>query len=160
ALRQQGLIAVDADGLLEEARDVYLISVPSPTVAGEADTGYVQAAALVVGTAIAVHPGWPLVVVRSTVPPGTTEELVCPILERVSGRGAGEGFGLCMNPEFLREVSAEEDFMNPRVVVIGALDERSDRALRAVYAGWPDVPVVSMSLRAAEVTKYTSNLFN
>jgi UDPglucose 6-dehydrogenase len=159
-LRKRGLSAIAADALLEEDRDVYLISVPSPTVEGEVDTSYVAAAASLVGRAIAKREKWSLVVVRSTVPPGTTEGVVRPIVEREAGRAAGDGFGLCMNPEFLRELSAEQDFMDPRVIVIGALDERSDAALRRLYAGWPDVPVVSMSLRDAELTKYTSNLFN
>src|SRR5207249_2890238 len=113
-----------------------------------------------VGRAIRGHAGYPLVVVRSTVPPGTSEGLVLPAVERESGRRPGDGFGLCMNPEFLREVSAEADFLNPRVIVIGALDARSDRAMRRLYAPWPEVPVVSMSLRTAEATKYTANLFN
>lgn len=160
ALRRQGLAAVDPSGLSAEGCDVFLISVPSPTTAGRVDTSYVETAAAIVGRAIATHPGWPLVVVRSTVPPGTTEELVLPTLEAESDRSAGSGFGLCMNPEFLRALSAEEDFRNPRVIVIGALDERSDQELRAVYAAWPHVPVVSVSLRGAELTKYTSNLFN
>jgi UDPglucose 6-dehydrogenase len=159
-LRKRGLSAITADALLEEDRDVYLISVPSPTVDGEVDVSWVAAAASAVGRALARRETWSLVVVRSTVPPGTTEGVVRPILERESGRAAGDGFGLCMNPEFLRELSAEQDFMDPRVIVIGALDERSDSALRGLYAGWPDVPVVSMSLRGAEITKYTSNLFN
>jgi UDPglucose 6-dehydrogenase len=65
-----------------------------------------------------------------------------------------------VNPEFLREATAAADFASPRVIVIGALDERSDRALRGLYGPWHDVPIVSMDLRTAEATKYAANLFN
>jgi UDPglucose 6-dehydrogenase len=100
------------------------------------------------------------VVVRSTVPPGTTEDIVIPTLESESGRFAGEDFGVCMNPEFLRAATAPEDFMHPRVIVIGALDDRSERALRAIYDSWPAVPIVATSLRTAEAAKYVANLFS
>jgi UDPglucose 6-dehydrogenase len=159
-LRARGLRAIDADALAEEGADAYLISVPSPTVEGRVDLSYVLAASEAIGQAIGRHDSWPLVVVRSTVPPGTTEERIAPTVAAAAGRAAGDGFDLCVNPEFLRELSAEEDFMNPRVIVIGARDARSEQALRRVYAGWADVPVVAMSIRAAELTKYTSNLFN
>jgi UDPglucose 6-dehydrogenase len=161
-LRSRGLRAVDPEGLLLEEFDSYFISVPSPTVRGRVELGYVLAAARTVGRALASkgHAQWPLVVVRSTVPPGTTEGVVREALEVASGLTAGQDFGLCMNPEFLRELSAESDFMNPRVIVIGALDRRSERALRRIYEGWEGVAVVSLGLRAAELAKYTSNLFN
>lgn len=159
-LRASGNETVEPEGLREKDFDAYLISVPSPSIDGVVDTSFVEAASAAVGQAIRQHAGWPLVVVRSTVPPGTTEGLVRAAVEAESGRRAGDGFGLCMNPEFLREISASEDFVDPRVIVIGALDLRSDRALRRLYAPWSDVPVVSMSLRSAEMTKYTSNLFN
>ncbi len=159
-LRASGLETVEPGALGEHDFDAYLISVPSPTVGGVVDTSIVAAASAAVGRAIGKHAGWPLIVVRSTVPPGTTEGLVCAAVEGESGRRAGDEFGLCMNPEFLREISASEDFVQPRVIVVGALDRRSDHALRGLYARWPDVPVVSMSLRSAEMTKYTANLFN
>ena len=158
-LRRHGLSATHAASLGAD-HDTYLISVPSPTIEGRVDLSCVEAAALTVGNAIRSHAGRPLVVVRSTVPPGTTETLVREALERASGRIAGEGFGLCMNPEFLRELSAEVDFLNPRVIVIGTLDDRSDAALRELYAPWPQIPILSMTLRSAEFCKYTANIFN
>lgn len=160
-LKQQELRAVAPDDLAAEPVHAYLISVPTPTVAGEADVSYVLAAAETVGGALAAGNGRrPLVVVRSTVPPGTTEGPVREVLERASGLTAGDGFGLCMNPEFLREASAERDFAEPRVIVIGSLDAGSERALRRLYRAWPEVPVVSLGLREAELAKYVSNLFN
>jgi UDPglucose 6-dehydrogenase len=159
-LRRQGFHSVDAQSLWGLEHDVYLISVPSPTREGEVDLSFVVTAAETVGRAIAEKTHRPLVVVRSTVPPGTTEEVVRPIVEQFSGLTAGAEFGLCMNPEFLRAASAEEDFLRPRVIVIGALDEPSDRRLRALYASWHDVTTLSVNLRTAEMTKYVANLFN
>ncbi len=159
-LRKQGFKAVGADALAGSHPDAYLISVPTPTVDGRIDTSFVSSAASAIGASIASHPGWPLVVVRSTVPPGTTETLVIPALEVASGRMAGTGFGVCMNPEFLRAVSAREDFASPRVIVIGALDHRSEGKLREIYSPWEDVPILAMQLRDAEATKYVANTFN
>lgn len=160
-LRRRGLHAVDAATLASVCPDAYLISVPTPVDSeGGVRLSFVEAAAQAVGRAMLDHPGWPLVVVRSTVPPGTTEDLVGPAVAFASGREPGDGFGLCMNPEFLRAVSAEQDFLHPRVIVIGALDRRSDGALREIYAPWDGVPTVSMDIRTAEATKYISNLFN
>src|SRR2546427_2751081 len=109
-LRDQGFRAIHSDELACTKADVYLISVPSPSVGGRVDLSHVRRAAAAVGRAIAAHPGWPLVVVRSTVPPGTTETIVVPVLESTSRRAAGRGVGVCMNPEFLRAATAESDF--------------------------------------------------
>ena len=159
-LRERGFAAICPEALPTVKADVYLISVPTPTVEGQVDLAYLAAASEALGESLAAHPGLPLVAVRSTVPPGTTETVVIPALERSSGRSAAEDFGVCMNPEFLRAATAREDFLQPKVIVIGALDENSDRALRALYAPWSDVPTVSMSIRTAEATKYVANLFN
>ncbi len=156
----RGYRAVRAAELTTLSASTYLISVPTPTVEGQADASFVREAARAVGKAIRHTNGHPLIVVRSTVPPGTTEGIVIPALEMASGRAAGTDFGVCMNPEFLRAASAERDFLDPRAIVIGALDEWSERALREIYSPWPDVPVHAMDLRSAEATKYVSNLFN
>src|SRR5436190_22172692 len=123
-LRSRGFMSMHCRELpLEEpAVDAYLISVPSPTVLGHVDLAYLLDAAAAVGCAVGQQEGWPVVVVRSTVPPGTIEEVVIPALEEASGRVAGRDFGVCANPEFLRAKSAEADFASPRVIVIGSLD--------------------------------------
>ena len=161
-LRSRGFMAMECGELpLEEPNvDAYLISVPSPTVDGRVDLTYVREAAAAVGCALGQQEGHPVVVLRSTVPPGTTEDVVIPVLEGRSGRTAGRDFGVCMNPEFLRARSAETDFRRPRVIVIGSIDAHSEHALRRVYAPWTDVPVVATDLRTAEATKYMANLFN
>jgi nucleotide sugar dehydrogenase len=96
------------------------------------------------------------VAVKSTVVPGTTDTVVREELERASGRVAGEGFGLAMNPEFLREGSAVADFMAPDRIVVGQLDARSGAVLDEAYASF-DCPKVFTSLRNAEMIKYASN---
>jgi UDPglucose 6-dehydrogenase len=161
-LRARGFIAVDCLDLPEEEPDVeaYLLSVPSPTVLGRVDISFVEDAARAVGRSVGRNRGWPVVVVRSTVPPGTTEDVVIPILESASGKRAGVDFGVAANPEFLRAATAEADFMDPRVIAIGVRDERSELALRRLYGPWRDVPFVATDVRTAEALKYVANIYN
>ena len=142
------------------ACDVYLISVPTPTRNGRIDLSAVKAASMLVGSALANSNDWRCVVVRSTVPPGTTEDIVLPLLEEYSGKKAGKDFGLAMNPEFLRAVSAEDDFVHPRVIVFGVIDRATSDFMRRLYASWTQVDTKSVTLREAEATKYVANVFN
>jgi UDPglucose 6-dehydrogenase/GDP-mannose 6-dehydrogenase len=98
-----------------------------------------------------------VVVVKSTVVPGTTDDVVRPILERESGRRAGADFGVGMNPEFLSEGEAVNDFMQPDRIVLGGMDTKTQNRLAAVYKGFKDVPVLRTSNKTAEMIKYTSN---
>jgi UDPglucose 6-dehydrogenase len=98
-----------------------------------------------------------VVCVKSTVPPGTTEEVVIPVLER-SGKRAGADFGVCMNPEFLREGKALHDFMNPARIIIGEYDTRSGDRLAELYKDFR-APTLRTSPRAAEMIKLASNAF-
>lgn len=102
-----------------------------------------------------------LVVVRSSVPPGTTQNLLIPLLEMHSGMKAGLDFGVCMQPEFLRTLSSEQDFMNPRQIVIGEYDEKSGTVLERLYksAGFA-APIVRVNLSTSEFIKYACNCFN
>jgi UDPglucose 6-dehydrogenase len=97
------------------------------------------------------------VVVKSTVVPGTTEELVIPLLEK-SGKKAGKDFGVCMSPEFLREGKAVFDFMNPMRLIIGELDEKSGDNLLGIYRSFK-APIMRTNLRTAEMVKLASNIF-
>jgi GDP-mannose 6-dehydrogenase len=100
-----------------------------------------------------------VVVVRSTVLPGTVEDVVIPILERQSGKKAGRGFGVCMNPEFLREGSSVHDFYHPPKHVIGEFDRRSGSALLGIYRG-VDAQVFRVPIKIAEMVKYCDNSFH
>ena len=110
-------------------------------------------------SALADKPGYHVVAVRSTVLPGSVERLLIPLLEQCSGKRAGVDFGVCMNPEFLREGSAIDDFYHPSLVVIGELDERSGDALHALYVS-VDAQVTRVPIRVAEMVRYASNAFH
>ena len=95
-------------------------------------------------------------VVKSTVIPGTTEDQIIPILEKETGKEVGEDFGVCMNPEFLREGNALDDFLNPDRIVIGEYDEKSGDILEQIYTDF-ETQILRTSLKAAELIKYASN---
>ena len=107
-----------------------------------------------IGTALSVYH---LVVVKSTVLPNVAEEVILPLLEK-HGKRAGSDFGVCVNPEFLREGMAVETFLHPDRIVIGELDKRSGDILSKLYEGFK-CPIMRVSLRAAAVIKYASNAF-
>ncbi|MCC6052158.1 MAG: UDP-glucose/GDP-mannose dehydrogenase family protein [Fervidicoccaceae archaeon] len=143
--------------------DISFICVGTPSRPdGSADLSYVESAARSIGRALRDKKGWHLVVVRSTVPPGTTGGIVRRIIEEESGKRAGVDFGLCMNPEFTREGSAVEDTFTPDRIVIGELDERSGAFLEKLYRdfhGSNMPPIIRTSLTNAELIKYASNAF-
>jgi GDP-mannose 6-dehydrogenase len=97
--------------------------------------------------------------VRSTVVPGTVESAIIPLLEEKSGKKAGRDFGVCMNPEFLRESTAIKDFFAPPFTIIGVLDEKSGEVVSSLYSG-VDAPLQIVSLRVAEMIKYACNSFH
>ncbi len=139
--------------------DVIFLAVGTPSREdGSIDTSYVESAARTAGEALRSAPGYRVVVVKSTVVPGTTETVVRPALEAASGKTAGRDFGLCMNPEFLREGSAVEDAMKPDRIVIGSLDAKSGAALAKVYAK-NRCKKLRTDLRTAEMIKYATNSF-
>ena len=137
--------------------DITFIAVGTPFDGQRIDLGYVRDAARQVGLALREKPGYHVVVVKSTVVPGTTDEVVLPELERASGRKAGIDFGVGMNPEFLTEGTAIEDFMHPDRIVIGGNDERTQALQREVYAPFRDTPLVATGNTTAEMIKYASN---
>ena len=138
---------------------IIFISVPTPTKEGEIYLDFVKQAAIDVGEHLRLNSGYHTIVVRSTVVPGTTEDVIIPILERVSGKKVGKDFGVCMNPEYLREKSAEEDFKNPWVIVIGEYDKKSGDQLYEIYKKF-NTPIHRITIKEAEIQKYIHNLFN
>jgi len=155
---QSGNIKATSD--LEQAlreTDMCFISVPTPSRDdGSIELGHITSAAQNVGNVLKSIDGYYTVVVKSTVVPGITEGSVVPALEGGSGKKAGEGFGVCMNPEFLREGHALEDFLKPDRIVIGELDTRAGEAVQAAYSGF-DAPVFRTNLKTAEMIKYAAN---
>lgn len=139
--------------------DISFLTVPTPSVDGEIDLVYLKQAAKDLGKRLANLKNYHLVVVRSTVVPGTTEGVVLKLLEKYSGKKTGKDFGLCMNPEYLREASSVSDFANPWIVVFGQYDKRSGDLLEKVYARF-NAPIHRISIKEAEIQKYVHNLFN
>lgn len=160
ALRAEGHDACHTKELAGRDIDVALINIATPTVDGHFKTDYLMAGVKDVAEAVlATATKRVTVAVRSTVLPGTTENLVVPELERVSGKRAGRDFGVCMNPEFLRAESPEKDFMHPKGIIIGAIDESSAAALSAIYEPL-EARIHVCTPSEAELAKYCCNIFD
>ena len=137
--------------------EVTFICVGTPSRPdGSIDVSFVQQAAEQIGAALAATAGFRAVVVKSTVVPGTSDQVVRPACERTSGKRAGVDFGIGVNPEFLTEGQAVDDFLRPDRIVIGG-DSRTAAALRELYAGFEGVPIVQTNAPTAEMIKYASN---
>src|SRR6185436_11526696 len=126
---------------------------------GSLDLTYLERVSEQVGAALKDKPGYHVVVVRSTVLPGTTHGVVIPALERESGKKYGEGFGVSVNPEFLREGTALKDFRKPPLTLVGHNHAADASGTIALYQSI-DAPLVSTSIRVAEMMKYTSNTWH
>lgn len=137
--------------------DLTLIAVGTPFDGDEIDLRYIQQVAQEIGQALKTKDGYHVVVVKSTVVPGTTDDVVLPLLEEYSGKKAGKDFGVGMNPEFLREGDAIKDFMNPDRIVLGGIDERSRDVLARAYEPFSAVDTLRVNNKTAEMIKYTSN---
>ncbi len=138
-----------------QASELSLIAVGTPAKGEDPDLSFLENAAAQIGAQLPALGRYHVVAVKSTVMPGTTRNIVQPTLEITSGLLLGE-FGLCMNPEFLREGSAVEDFRTPDRIVIGQADARSGDVLERLYRPY-DCDKLHVSLEEAELTKYASN---
>lgn len=137
--------------------DISFICVGTPSEAdGSVGLGYVIDVCKNIGQAIADKPSFHSVVVRSTIVPGSMNEVCIPILEKTSGKKADEGFGVGYYPEFLRESTAIEDYYDPGLIVFGSSDPITEKALYAINEDLP-CECHSVSLTTAEMIKYTSN---
>lgn len=140
--------------------DVSMVCVGTPGNGnGSLNVRHVENVCREIGTALAARQDYHVVVVRSTVLPGTVQEKLIPLLEQQSGRRASADFGVCMNPEFLREGSALADYYHPSHIVIGELDRRSGDVVQQLYKA-VDAPVVRTTLPTAEMVKYVNNAFH
>ncbi len=151
---------LSASGNLQQAvldSDLTLIAVGTPFDGELIDLRYIKAVSAEIGTAIAEKDSYHMVVVKSTVVPGTTDDVVLPILEEKSLKNAGVDFGVGMNPEFLKEGEAIQDFMNPDRIVLGGMDQKSIDCLHELYAVFNDVDKLETNCRTAEMIKYTAN---
>lgn len=140
--------------------DLSLICVGTPSqLNGNLDTSYVRRVCENIGTALKEKHTWHVVVIRSTILPGTIKHVVIPTLEESSGKIVGEDFGVCNNPEFLREGTAVYDFYHPPKTVIGETDTRSGDLLASIYQGL-DAPLIRTRIEVAEMVKYVDNVWH
>ncbi len=139
--------------------EITFICVGTPSKEdGSIDLRYVKSASKGIGEVLANKDDFHVVVVKSTVLPGTTEGVVKSIIEKESGKKAFKDFGLAMNPEFLREGNAVEDFFNPDRIVIGVKDEKTKSILKELYKPF-SCPKLFTDIKTAEMIKYVSNAF-
>ncbi len=140
--------------------DVSLLCVGTPSRRnGSLDLSYLARVSEQIGDALKDKPAYHVVVVRSTVLPGTTHEMVIPALERTSGKKYGDGFGVSVNPEFLREGTALKDFRKPPLTLVGHNHAADATGTMRLYQTI-DAPLISTSIRVAEMMKYTSNTWH
>ncbi len=137
--------------------EMSFICVGTPSqINGSLDLRYVRKVCEEIGAALKKKSGFHIVVQRSTVLPGTMSDVVIPTLEQYSGKKAGVDFGVCNNPEFLREGTAVYDFYNPPKTVIGETDKRSGEMLAEIYKDL-DAPLIRTDVKTAEMVKYADN---
>ena len=158
-LRETGLNAMTIREVDWQAVEIVMLAVPTPSVNERVVLEYIEKAAHDVGTGLAGIDHFVTVVVRSTVPPSTTEERITPILEQASGKRAGEQFGVAMNPEFLRAVTNEQDFARPWITVLGTTDRRTNEILDTIYRPFGALTVYCTPTEA-EMIKYVNNIYN
>ncbi len=143
-----------------ESSDISLVCVGTPSNPnGSLDLTYVQRVCENIGAALASKAARHTVVIRSTMLPGTIEQVVVPALEEKSEKKAGEGFGICINPEFLREGSSLKDFYAPPFTLIGADDEQTAQIVSSLYSGI-EASLFVTSVKTAEMVKYVCNCFH
>ncbi|MEM9254954.1 MAG: nucleotide sugar dehydrogenase [Pseudomonadota bacterium] len=158
---QNGLLSATTDAAAAvRDTDVSFICVGTPSNRnGGLDLTYVRKVCEEIGSALADKQEFHVVVARSTMLPGSMSETVIPTLEEFSGKSAGVDFGVCCNPEFLREGTAVYDYRNPPKTVIGEVDQRSGDVLAELYSKL-QAPMIRTDLSTAEMVKYTDNVWH
>lgn len=140
--------------------EISMICVGTPSMSnGSLDAQYLRNVAQDIGLALRQRKEYHVAAARSTMLPGMAETVLIPTIEEQSGKHVGKDFGICVNPEFLREGSAFKDYHDPAFTLIGAWDERSARALETMYRA-VNALVIRTDVRTAEMVKYVSNTFH
>ncbi|MEM2614517.1 MAG: nucleotide sugar dehydrogenase [Nitrososphaerota archaeon] len=153
----------DMNYLIKES-DISFICVPTPTKNEEIDLTHLKEAVKNVGNALASRLKYHVVVIKSTILPGTTRNIVIPMLEEYSGKSVGKDFGVCVNPEFITEIEHtwtsdeyyKKDFFTEDRIVIGECDKKSGDLLEEIYKPL-EKPIFRVELETAEMVKYASN---
>ncbi len=140
--------------------EISFLCVGTPSLrSGKLDLGHISPVCEEIGRTLARKDSFHLVVLRSTVLPGTAVTIVIPTLEKASGKRMGKDFGVCVNPEFMREGTAVADFLDPAMTIIGAADSRHASLLRELYS-WAPGRIFETSFTSAEMVKYVCNAWH
>jgi UDPglucose 6-dehydrogenase len=158
-LKSEGLQAMTIAEVEWTQVDLVFLAVSTPTVNDSIVLDHIEAAAADVGRGLAQARHFIPVIVRSTVPPTSTEKRITPILEQMSGMRAGTDFGVAMNPEFLRQVTSEQDFARPWITVLGCNDQHTFDILKQIYTPFGSL-IVQCTPTEAEMIKYVNNVYN
>jgi len=158
---QQGRLSATVDVFHAVANtEVSLVCVGTPSNDnGSLDLKYVRRVAEEIGFSLRNKTAYHVVVMRSTMLPGSMESIVIPTLEQYSGKKAGADFGICINPEFLRESTAVYDYYHPPKTVIGEIDKRAGDVLADIYSHL-EAPMIRDKIAVAEMVKYTDNAWH
>ncbi|NIQ04399.1 MAG: UDP-glucose/GDP-mannose dehydrogenase family protein [Candidatus Korarchaeota archaeon] len=142
-----------------KVRDITFIAVPAPTKNdGTIELRYLTDALRDVGVQLREREDYPHIVIKSTILPHLLRGKLIPLLEETSRKKVSEDFGFCYNPEFLREKHAQEDFMHPDRIILGACDTRTAKTLEELYRPF-DAPIYQVGLEEAAMAKYVANNF-
>lgn len=155
-LKKNLISAIDNLSDSVKSSDCTIIAVGTPTINNKIDLSEIEKVSKQIGKVLKEVKKYHVVAVKSTVIPGTSENVVKPLLEQHSSKTAGKDFGLCMNPEFLREGNALEDALNPDRIIIGQYDAKSGKEFSKVYLK-NKCPIIFTNLKTAEMTKYVNN---
>lgn len=139
--------------------DITFFCTQTPNRNGRPDLRYLKAAVIDAAKRYAKIKKYHLFVIKSTIPPKTTENIIIPLIEKYAEKEVCKDFGICVNPEFLRQKSAIADFLHPKVILIGQKDKKSGRILKTIYKGF-GCTIFHTSLNEAEMEKYLHNVFN
>ena len=158
--RQVAAGRLRASSSVERLGDISLVCVGTPSNEnGSFGLGQVERVVAQIGELLRTDHKFRVVVIRSTVLPGTVENVIRPLLEQTSGKVDGEDFGITVNPEFMRETTAIDDFHHPPFTIIGARDDRSFEKVAALYSS-VNAPVERAPIPVAELIKYACNSFH
>jgi GDP-mannose 6-dehydrogenase len=143
-----------------QSSDISLVCVGTPSKPnGSLDLGHVARVCEEIGAALASKDTHHTIVIRSTMLPGSIESVAQPALEKTSRKQAGKDFGVCVNPEFLREGTSVKDFYAPPFTLIGADDEETAKIVSGLYTNI-DAPIFTTTIKTAEMVKYVCNCFH
>lgn len=160
-LNTQGFVAHHVSEIIhfKDTYDLIFISVPTPTNRVGINLRYIFSAAKYIAEYIKRSEKYCCIIIRSTIIPGSTREKIIPFIQNISGKQAGIDFGICMNPEYLRANTANSDFINPKAIVFGSYDRKSEACLEKIYKKIK-CPIYKITLEEAEFQKYVHNIYN